>query len=269
MKRIFILLAILSKTSVFGYDNYGVGAKSASMGNASVMVPDVWSVHHNQAGMAFYDKFSLGIHHENRFLIPQYAYQSSLLSLPVKSGVFGFSYSFFGYKLFNEKKLAIAYSRKLIEKLSIGVQMDLINTYLAGYGKENRPCAEIGLMAQPIENVFIGAHVFNVFQTNYSENFTTSYIPTIFRIGAGYHLQDVLMINIEAEKNIDDKPDLKAGIDYHALHGLFIRIGISSYSSQYSFGLGYVYKRIFADIGFTSNRELGFTPHFSMSYEFN
>ena len=270
MVRFFFVVVIffINILSLLAFDNYASGAGSASMGTSSVMMPNIWSAQNNQAALAFYNKFSLGIHHENRFIVPEYGFQAVHLSVPVNFGTFAATYTYFGYKLFNDKKFGIAYSRKLFEKLAVGVQMDYIHTYIFNYGKDSKICAEIGLFSEPVENLMIGIHGFNVLNTtNRDENFDP--LPVIIRMGLGYRFGDKLIITAETEKDVEKSPVYKGGMEYNALHGLYIMTGFSSNPGQYTFGLGFVYQRIRGDLGFMSHPELDFTPHFSLSYEFN
>ena len=268
----FILfLFIFSFLNNDAHDNYPVGAKSSAMGNVSVMMDDVWSAHNNQGATAFYDEFAIGIHHETRYLVYDMGYQASVLTVPFKYGVMGLNFTLFGDKNFNDKKFGLSYSKKLFERLALGVQIDVINSYIQEYGKENNICAEIGLFAEPIDNFTIGAHVFNPFQSNYEYLPTSLYgdinISTVYKLGMGYHFEEKLRLAVEAEKDLYNKPVYRAGINYHALYGLYVRIGGALNPNMYTFGLGYVYKRMFADFAFMSNAYLGFTPHFSLCYE--
>jgi len=66
-KQIFIasllLFAFITKA---GNEDYPIGARSAAMGNASVSLSDMWSAHHNQAGLGFVRNISAGVSYENR-----------------------------------------------------------------------------------------------------------------------------------------------------------------------------------------------------------
>jgi hypothetical protein len=200
--------------------------------------------------------------------LPENAYHAVLVTIPANHwGVLGVNYSFFGFKDYNDQKFALAYSRKLMERLSVGVQMDLISTIIPGYGNESRLSAEIGLLAEPVDHFFIGAHVFNPFQSNFTY-IAERDIPTIMRVGMGYRNENMLTINAEVEKDLELEPVYKVGVEFNVLYGLNVRAGVCSNPASYSFGLGYIYKRAIAGLGFLSHEVMGFTPHFSLSYEF-
>ena len=94
-------------------DNYPVGSRAAAMSNVGVMCPDFWSVWHNQAGLGFYPHLSAGFHHENRFLIPEFALNAVGLTLPAAGGTFGISWSHFGSSLYQRYSLPCPGFRRL------------------------------------------------------------------------------------------------------------------------------------------------------------
>ena len=57
--------------SIGGNENQPIGARSAGLANASLTLSDVWSVHHNQAGLGHIRKVSAGVYYESRFLMPE------------------------------------------------------------------------------------------------------------------------------------------------------------------------------------------------------
>ena len=265
---IYTLFFLLGFTSYAGNENYPVGAQQAAMGNAAVMRPDVWSLWHNQAGLGFLTKTSFGIHYENKFLIDEYGYQAFGLALPSKYGTIGLAISYFGYKLYNEKKFGLAYSRAFGDRISFGLQVDYLHTHIEQeYGNEGAAVFEAGIMAKPFDNFFVGVHVYNPTMSKlpiYEEE----QIPTVYRFGIGYSLMDRAFVSLEYEKDIDFDTRFKAGLEYKAVKNFYLRTGIKTKPLENSFGLGYVFGNIHADIAFTNNDILGLTPHFSMLYSF-
>ena len=67
ISSLIFFLVLFNFHSIFaGNENYPVGARSAAMGNATVMMSDLWSIHHNQAGLASIENISVGFHFENK-----------------------------------------------------------------------------------------------------------------------------------------------------------------------------------------------------------
>ena len=269
-KLIFFLFALIliSEISNAGNDNYPVGAKQAGMSNAVVMCSDIWSLWHNQAGLAYLENTTVGMYYDNRFIVPEYGYKAFGMAVPTNRGVLGFSFSYFGYNLYNEKKFGLAYAKSFGEKFSAGLQLDYLNTFISqDYGSTGTVVVELGVLSQPIKNLFIAAHVYNPTRSTLA-SYQDERIPTIYRFGMGYKMGDKSFIAVEIEKELDFAPRFKAGIEYKLIDNFFLRTGISLKPISNSFGIGYKLKGLILDIAFSTNRELGITPHVSMIYSF-
>ncbi|MEA3443281.1 MAG: hypothetical protein U9R19_00995 [Bacteroidota bacterium] len=270
MKKVFVSIIILIAgfSADAGNENYPVGARQAAMANSSVMQADLWSLWHNQAGLAFLNKTTFGVHYENRFIINEYGYQAFGLAVPSKYGTVGISISYFGYKLYNEKKFGLAYSRAFGDKFSFGLQIDYLHTHIdQEYGNQGVAVFEAGVMAEVIDNLFIGAHVYNPTQSKLAI-YEEERIPTVYRFGLGYSILEKAFISLEYEKDIDFETRFKAGLEYNVVKNFYLRTGIKTKPFENAFGLGYVFDNIHADIAFTNHEILGLTPHFSMLYTF-
>lgn len=270
--RRFILPAIillLFTASSFGQsDNWPIGSRPAAMSNAYVTESGVWAVQHNQAGLGFYPHLTIGFHHENKFVLPEFSMHALAFSLPVKPGTIGLSYTYYGYKLYNESKLGLGFGKKFGERFAAGIQINLHHNYLENeYGGRNALSLEGGIQYKPLNNLTIGAHLFNPTRSTISANDRDT-IPTAFRTGIGLKPADRIFLVAEVEKRLDKPTVFKAGMEYRLYDSLFLRAGISSSPRRATFGLGYKINKITADVAFTHHQVLGFTPHFSLQVEF-
>ena len=124
MRYALLFISFCIFQSAIAADNYPVGARSAGVANASVTYSDVWSVYHNQAGLALLKDISVGTYFENRFLISQLGLRSFTAAVPVGNvGTFGLSGTFFGYSAYSEKKAGLAYAKKLGDNVSSVARM--------------------------------------------------------------------------------------------------------------------------------------------------
>ncbi len=272
MKKYFTLLLFFF---VAGYelifainDNPPGGAQSAGMADASVMWSGLWGCYHNQAGLADVENISAGFHFKNAFGIKQLSTKSFAFAVPTKTGTFGLSYSYFGYSQYNESKAGIAFGKQLWDFLSLGVQVDYLMFNIGeDYGKAGMAVAEIGLQAQPVENLFLGAHVFNPTLTQLP-TYDKEEIPTVFRGGIGYKFSDKVLLSIEAQQEIEQETVFKSGIEYQPVENLFFRAGISTNPTRNTFGMGYIFKKFRADLAFSLHQTLGYTTRISIGYHF-
>ena len=158
MKRIYITTFTLFTffTSQAWNENNPIGSRSSGMGNASVSFGDVWSAHHNQAGLGFVRDISAGAYYENRFLLKEISVKGGVVALPIKAGTFGLTISNFGYSLYNENKYSLSFAKTFGDKLSFGLAMDYLTTKIAeGYGNKGVLAGEFGIQAKPLKGLTI------------------------------------------------------------------------------------------------------------------
>jgi hypothetical protein len=270
MRSLLLLVCLLFASLANATDNYPVGARSAGVANASVTYSDVWSTFHNQAGLASLNNISAGTYFENRFLISELGLRSVAIAVPAnKIGAFGLNVSLFGYAVYNEKKAGISYAKKLGDKVSAGIQLDYLNTSFNDelYGSRTSFTVEGGLIAEPIANLKIGAHVFNPTKTKIAE-YGDERIPVIMRFGASYKFSDKALLSSEIEKSSDYNNIFRAGLEYHPVDILYLRCGVASNPSLSCFGFGLKLKQFVIDMSAQYHWVLGFSPQFSLGYEF-
>lgn len=263
-----IFLFFFPYSVLLGTQNFPVGSCAAAMGNAAVVNMGFWPSFHNQAALAGVESLTFGIHHENRFAVNELGLQAFGVAVPTRPGTVGFNISYFGFSLYNELKTGLSFGRYFSEFFAAGVQLNYHRTHIANYyGNTDNLTVELGFIAKPLNNLYIGAHIFNPTRTKI-ETFYTQALPTIFRFGIGYHFGDRAVINIETEKDLDRKAIFKGGTEIKVIDDFVIRTGISSNPLQPSFGLGYAFKNLKADLAFSYHQLLGLSPHFSISYAF-
>jgi hypothetical protein len=253
-----------------GNENYPTGARAAAMGQAAVTFTNLWSIHHNQAGLAFIDTWALGVYSENRFNVHNNT-KALAGAYHVDPGTMGLQIRHFGYELYSEQKIGFAYARKFGESFATGIQFDYLHTYIAEeYGNAGNITFELGLLGQVVPDLWLGAHVFNPLALKLSNQLEEK-IPTSMRFGMAYMVDQKATLAVEAEKTLQYAPVYKAGVEYKLYKSIFARGGISSgiTSYQYSFGLGFGLLGAAADVSFVSHEILGFIPHIAITYQFD
>ncbi len=241
------------------------GARGLAMGDAAATFSDIHSIFSNQAGIAFMEGLGFSVGAERRFLTSEINSIIGGFAYPTNAGTFGLSLNYFGFSGYNEQKIGIAYARKLSKKISIGAQLDYLGYSIPDYGSKSLFTFELGVQAQLIENLTIGAHIFNPIR---QEVVPDEKVPTIFRLGAGYSPGKNLTITGEFEKDIDFDMVFKAGVEYFLIDILCLRAGVSTNPLLNSFGLGLKLKNgLMIDLASSYHYDLGFTPAISVSFE--
>lgn len=242
------------------------GARGAAMGDAAVTFSDINSAFSNQAGLAFLEGISFSLGADRRFLTSEISSYSLAFAYPMKkAGTVGLAMNYYGFSGYNEQRIGLSYARKLSEKVSLGAQFDYLGFSIPEYGNKSIFTFELGVQAQLIENLTIGAHIFNPIR---QEVVPDEKVPTVFRLGAAYTPNQQLVISGELEKDIDFKMQFKAGLEYYIIDILALRAGISTNPTANSFGLGLKLKNGFKmDLATNYHYVLGFTPAISLSYD--
>jgi len=270
MRKIYF--SILFFTSIIiakaGNEDFPIGARSSALGNASVSFSDMWSAHHNQAGLGFLRDAGAGVYYENRFLLKEISVRGGVVAFPVKAGTFGLCITNFGYAAYNESKYSLSFAKAFGTKFSIGIAMDYLNTKIAeGYGNKGVFAAEIGMIARPIKDLSIGAHVFNPTRAKIADYYDER-LPTILRLGADYNFSDKVTLALETQKDIAQKAEFKAGIEYKAVKEFYLRVGIATNPTLSSFGFGLNLKNFKMDVSANYHQTLGISPQIGLSYTF-
>lgn len=270
MKKSLVLL-----TSVFlayyvsaSGENFTAGARAAALGDASVTFSDVFSTTTNQAGLGFVDRYSVGIYADRKFLNAAINNFNVALALPVKkTGTFGLSANYYGYKNYNETKIGLAYARSFYNKVSFGVQFDYLRITALELGSRNFFTFEVGLQYKPWKVLTIGAHVYNPIPYKVEKVYGER-LPTIIKFGLGYEPSAKVLIAAEYEQDINHKPQFKGGVEYRPIKYFTIRAGVQTTPFSASLGFGGNVNGFTMDVGGSYHPVLGFTPQLSMLYSF-
>ncbi|MFO7659064.1 MAG: hypothetical protein R6W78_18540 [Bacteroidales bacterium] len=269
IRILIVIILFLYSHTLFSQDNLPSGARVSALSGAGTTLTDLWANYHNQAGLAYLEDFTLGFHYENKYAFSLFSLQSFALAIPTRSGTIGTSMAVFGNPQYFESKIALAFGKPFGEKFAAGIQLNMLGVYQSeDYGDMSVLAVEGGAMAKPTEALTIGLHVFNPTGASFKK-FANKDIPVIIQAGLGYKLNENLLLVAEAEKNSLRKGFITAGAEYFFIGSVCARIGFStSEYSNYSFGFGFVQRRIRADMAFSENKILGYSAHFSLSYSF-
>jgi len=243
------------------------GARQVGMGMSSVSMVNVYSAYNNQAAGAYLERPSFGIYYAPVFIGQGVSNISGIFAMPVKKGgTIGVSVNYFGYSLFNDKKVGLSYAIKLAKWMSLGVQLDYLNTKISGYGSKNYVTFEMGLFSRPIDELSIAFHVYNPLKI-YVDRATGEKVPTLFRLGITYEAVKKFFISAQIDKDLKNKVIFRAGVEYTLKDIVSFRAGLATDPVTGTFGLGVLLKQgVGFDAAFSYQGNLGFQPHFGIVY---
>src|SRR5688500_6490749 len=267
-KLLLLLLLFLNALAVFaGNDHVPLGARAAGLSNATVCLPDAWSLHNNVSGIANLEKPEIGVFAENRFVMKAFTTVALTGVMQLgKSGGIGAELYRFGDKLYNEQRLGIGYAHKL-GQVSLGLKADLLQVHVEEFGSKRVVAFSFGGQSQVVPGLFFGAHIYNFNQVKLAE-FEDERVPTVMNAGISYRPGKKVMLNVETEKDLELDADFKAGLEYQMNEKLALRTGFSTLTQSVSFGVGFAARSFQIDYALTSQSRLGFSNHVSVGYKF-
>ena len=261
---LFTFLLFFGGKNFASNGNNIIGARAAGMGNITTVTSGFWSLYNNQAGLANYKNISAGIYYENRFMLQALSLKALGFVIPTNSGVFGVSYSNFGYSIYNENKLGLAYAKSFGKKISVGIQLDYLHTHINDDFKDKSVITfEAGFQAKLTDDFCVGVHVFNPLNAKIND-YKNERIPAVFKLGIAYLISKDVICLFEIEKITAQNPNIKAGMEYKILSKAYIRIGFMSDPATFTFGFGLKIKKLRFDIAASYHQVLGFSPKTSL-----
>ncbi len=241
------------------------GAAGGSTGSIKAVHTNVLAMYGNKAGIAWIEDLSLYASAERRWNLNNLEFYSLVGTLPTDLGNFGVSLQHFGFDLYQEQLLGLAYARKLSGGISMGVQFESIQVSIPSYGRKRSYTAELGILAKLSPEFVIGFHAYNPFEIKWVE---AEALPSVLMIGTSYQPYDEVWVAAELEKVIGMEENIKLGIQYQPGQRLSLRLGVTSNPPSYSFGVGYkFYHGLIIDAGSVVHPQLGINPLAGIGYQ--
>ena len=248
------------------------GAKATALSGSSVAVTDFWSLANNPALMPFYDKNTIGLYYDNRFLLK--ATSTAVLGAMLKvdnTGTFGIHISQFGGLNYGETTAGLAYAKAFAQRFSFGLSFNYLLIYFVDdiYGKAHGFTFDIGMYAKVSRSVAFGFYIANPACLKLATyNQTKEYIPTVLRLGLTYSLSRYCMLTVETEKDIDFPAVYRFACEYKVNDYLLLRGGLSFPDVSFACGVGTCIKKLTVDVSSTYHTVLGYSPQISLMYSF-
>lgn len=269
MRLLAAVCSIFVISTGLGQGVIPAGARSMSMGNSSVTFTDVWAYHNNPGALGYVQKISAGLSYENRFLMKELQSQALAAAIPLKVGVISVGGHTFGYNRYRTYKAGIGYSLKLADKISAGVQLNYLGVQLPeAYGSKNSMSAEAGILAKLTEKWNMGFSVSNISRSRLAE-YGDDRFTTVIRLGTAYEFSKKFLWSAEVEKDLEYSLRGRSGVEYYIIDQFCLRAGVATAPLEVSFGLGYHPGKIKLDFGTAYRQILGWSPHFSITYDLN
>lgn len=238
------------------------GARGLATANANLNYQDIYSLFSNQAGLAQVRKFSALAYSHNRFLLAELNTVAIGVAVPLPVGTVGLVVQHYGFSAYNEQKIGLAYSRRLLDKVVIGAQFDLLTARIKEYGNSAAVTFELGLQYAISDQLTAGFHLFNPVRAQITAGET---LPMIAQYGLTYTPSEYLSLSATMEQNSATAYNIKAGLEYLLLKRLFVRMGIQTNPTLFNMGVGYQLPKFTLNVAMSYHSVLGLSPAFGIS----
>jgi len=253
-------LFLITTTTLAQSWSYQGSPASVGMGNITTLSTEVWSALTNPAGLGLSPGFSLGIQHEQRYLMPELSIDVLAASFPILGGGLGFYLSNTGFGAYGENHAGVAMGRKLSKAISIGGSIDcyFLRTP-SGYPDSWAVSGNVGISAQATEVLYLGLYISNL-SFSHCNNEAADPLPMVMNWGLGYKVLNNLLLCAEVEKDLRMPLRVKAGAEYYPVKLIALRAGALSAPFEARFGIGIIYRRYHIDFAVKEHPVLGWSP---------
>lgn len=269
-----VFLVALPSTSQAGGGEQLTGARRIALGNAYTGVSgDFWALFANPAGLVGINQMHAGMHVERRFGLAELNYGSFGFAMPFMDKHYaGIDASGFGTKNYSEARLGLVYATSILNKISIGAKLNMLNVAIPNYGSALAFYVNAGLNVKVTKELGIGFHVYNANAGNFIKSKPNrdiiERIPTILSVGLAYQASDKVMLVADIEKNIQYPLAFHGGVEYRINDFFTARVGVGTQPVILNAGFGINWKELQVDFAGSYHEQLGFTPSLSATYRF-
>ena len=243
------------------------GQNAANIGMARTGAAEIGlnALYTNIAGLSELKNTEVIVSGEQRFELSELQILTAGGAIPTNAGTFGIKVSYFGFEAYNEQSITASYARKLMDKLSIGAEIIVLQTRIPEFETNTAATFALGVHSKLSKDLYLGIHLYSPMRVEIAEE---EFLPSIYRAGLTYIASKKLRINAELEKTIDFPFRFRGGFDYQFIKELHVRLGYSSEPASFHFGFGYSFLGIQLDAAASYHQVLGFSPVMSLAYQF-
>lgn len=214
-------------------------APALAMGGATVAYPGLSASLGNEAAVALQPGWGIGLSSALPYAIPDWTTASlqAHTRLDANSSA-ALDLSHNGTDAYAEQSIRLNYARRLGAKFALGGSADLMRVTAPDYGSANAATFSIGVLAEPVKNLWLGGRLRNPLQVKLGPDI----LPTVVSVGLAWRSSPALLWLLETEKDLEREVQIRAGLEYRPIQPLVLRAGVRSAPGRMSFGAGFLLK---------------------------
>lgn len=260
---VFVLVPLILTASG---NQVATGGRQAAMGYTSACQPGLWGAFANRASLAVHPCLQAGFYYDNRFMISEMAMKAVAFEVPAWKGAFAISYSHFGFDEYNDQSIGISFGRNFGPRVAVGIGFNAIANNVAGeYTRRNGFTFSAGLLINLSDEWTVGAYTDNPASGKLS-GISEERIPSKVVSGLMWRVSESCITTVEVVKESGMSTELHIGLEYQLLKRIYMRGGLSTGPSLYTFGAGFNTGRLQIDISSSVHSVLGYSPQLSLTW---
>jgi len=264
--QVTLLVAGFPAVAHSGFEKNGCGARAISLANAYVAIADdPWAVFYNPAGLAGVSSIrATAFFSPSQFGMNELRTVCAGVTLPMSFSTGAAVIDQFGYDLYRETSISLAFGTSVNEWISLGVSTHFTRLVIEGYGTASPFVFDVGGIASVAEDLRVGWCWKNVTQT--AVGVRSEQLPQILNMGVCYEITEHSRLAIELEKDIRYPIIKKFGYEQELFDVLSVRLGISDNPDKFSCGLGVRAAGFEFSYAGYSHSQLGWTHQVELSF---
>lgn len=237
-----------------------VAARYLPLGAYSKKAIDIYATRSNAASLAYLPQSSAAVYAERRFALSSLNLFSFSAGIFTKSGAFALHGNYFGYSLFSQSQISLAYGRPVSKKVDVGLQFNYYSLRQGnGYGNASSINASVGTIIHITDKLNAGINIYNPIGSKWNKA-SDEKIPAQFTFGIGYDVSDNVYVSAEIVKEENLPASVNAGLQYQLNKKLFARAGASTATSSYFASVGLQMDAFRVDVAAGYQSPLGISP---------
>ena len=257
----FFLLGL----SVSAYPQ-NTGARSDALGGAYLGLSDLFSAANNQALLPKIRKVQAGIFFQNRFLLKNLNTGAFAVALPLGKGTSALYYRNYGYSLYRENQIGLAYALPFGPDFSMGIAINFRSLQLGeGLGSETAFYPDIGLNYQISKLFSLGFQLKNITLAEKAAQLNERW-PVVGSFGFNYMPNPKLLLLAQGNVFASRPFELNAGGEYSVSDLFSLRMGFTTNPSRASLGFGIKIRSFQIDLTSSYQAMLGFVPSLNIIF---
>lgn len=261
---LFLLIVLLQATTAFSQAT--IGAKEQSMGLTGVALTGSNFAIFSNPALIPDDRKSLSLYALRFSGFSELTDIAAAGSIAFSWGTAGFGLHRFGFELFNETRLHLAYKNSF-EQFFYGVVLNY-STINQGdeYGSSAAFGINAGIAAEIIPDLWIAARATNINQPLYRNS--EEELPRDLALGFSMKPVPLILYTLDVVKDVQFPASVRSGIEVQPVPRFFGRAGFTTEPTSYTLGFGYEPELFRFNIAVQQHDVLGLSPSVDLQIAF-